>query len=239
MAHMMPSTCTARHAARPPRAQDCCTLVRLSSASWQKKQEIFEAIQRAAAAFGRRVTVAVAEDADLTQLRVRSNAWLDQSSNKAHDSLGLLGSSYILRLLKRYQSAIKPRAVRKFVRGMGYALFVLGLYVAHSAWVYFASAAPASEAAAATTATAAAAAAANPGQEQAGADAWAGAGGGAGAMDAAAMHDIAAAQRAELRSLSLNNHGVRTLVDVAKVEMGENIPDVSSSWGHEHHRDFQ
>jgi hypothetical protein len=68
----------------------------------QKKQEIFEAIQRAAAAFGRRVTVAVAEDADLTQLRVRSNAWLDQSSNKAHDSLGLLGSSYILRLLKRW-----------------------------------------------------------------------------------------------------------------------------------------
>jgi hypothetical protein len=101
MAHMMPSTCTARHAARPPRAQDCRTLVRLSSA-WQKKQEIFEAIQRAAAAFGRRVTVAVAEDADLTQLRVRSNAWLDQSSNKAHDSLGLLGSSYILRLLKRW-----------------------------------------------------------------------------------------------------------------------------------------
>ena len=67
MAHMMPSTCTARHAARPPRAQDCRTLVRLSSA-WQKKQEIFEAIQRAAAAFGRRVTVAVAEDADLTAL---------------------------------------------------------------------------------------------------------------------------------------------------------------------------
>ena len=146
--------------------------------------------------------------------------------------------SILLRLLKRYQTAIKPQAVRKFVRAMGYVLFVLGLYVAHSAWVYFA-AAPTSTV---ETTAGAAAAAAISGERQSGlgALAEAGAGARAGAMDSAELHDIAAVQREELRALSLNNHGVRPLIDVAQVESSENnIPVVSSSWGHEHHRDFQ
>ena len=44
------------------------------------------------------------KDADLAVIRLRSDAWLDRSSNKSQDQLGLLGSGFVLRLLKRWSA---------------------------------------------------------------------------------------------------------------------------------------
>jgi len=67
----------------------------------KNKEAAIDGIVRAAAKF-RAVEVSLVKDANLTLIRLRSNAWLDQSSNKSQDQLGLLGSSSILRLLKRW-----------------------------------------------------------------------------------------------------------------------------------------
>jgi hypothetical protein len=67
----------------------------------KNKEAAIDGIVQAAANF-RTVEVSLVKDADLTLIRLRSNAWLDQSSNKSQDQLGLLGSTHILRLLKRW-----------------------------------------------------------------------------------------------------------------------------------------
>ena len=45
--------------------------------------------------------------------------------------------SILLRLLERYKDSIRPAAVKRVVRLMGWALLLGGLYLAHGAWVHF------------------------------------------------------------------------------------------------------
>ena len=78
------------------------------------KQELIDTIVRTAAAAAagavdsgerpERVDVTVVTDGDLSQRHVRSGTWLAQASNAAHDHLGLLGSAWLLRLLKQWSA---------------------------------------------------------------------------------------------------------------------------------------